>query len=307
MIRGGSAHVDRPRFSIITPSFNQGRYIAETIRSVVAQGRTDVEHLVFDGGSSDGTVAVLREHDASLAYWQSSPDEGQPAAINAGLARARGEIIAFLNSDDSYLPGALDEIARLADEHPRAEWLLGGTRYFGDGIEPHVVPGAVHATATDALYFRPFVPQPGQFWRRSVFERLGVFDASLQYAFDYDFWVRCAAARVPAAATSRAVAGFRWHAESKTLASRSEQEADSAAVEARWFPVIEAMEGAYARRARARYHGHFALGFVRAANRTGSRREAWRMFVVAIWRFPAMLRTRAFVGTVQRLLGLRSD
>ena len=119
-LEGGSAVVPSPKFTILTTSFNQGAFLEATIRSVADQRRADVEHLVLDGGSTDGSVEVLRAMDANLAYWSSAPDGGQPAALNAGLRRARGEVIAFLNSDDLYLPGALDHVAALADSNRAA-------------------------------------------------------------------------------------------------------------------------------------------------------------------------------------------
>ena len=306
MTSGGSALVARPRFSIITSSFNQAQFLEETIRSVHEQGRADVEHIVMDGGSTDGSLEILRAHDALLAYWVSAPDAGQPAAWNAGVRRARGDIIGFLNSDDVYRPGALEEITRLADARADAEWLVGGTSYFGDGGGGLSYPGVAPGSASSVLYFTAYAPQPGHFLRRALIERVGSFDESLQFSFDLDYFVRCALAGARAAATERVVAGFRFHAGSKTVARAALHALDTLAVEARHWPEVERREGRAARSARDVYHGRFALGEVRLANAAGRRAEAWRLLAAAVRRYPRVVGTRAFGGTVQRMLGLRS-
>ena len=302
---GGSAVVAKPLFTVVTSSFNQARYLEETIQSVQAQGRDDVEHLVLDGGSTDGSVEILRRHDRSLAWWVSAPDNGQPAAWNAGARRARGAIVGFLNSDDLYLPGGLMEMERLARAAPDAEWLVGGTNYFGEGSRALSYPGVAPASAADVLYFAAYAPQPGHFFRRSLIERVGEFDETLQFSFDLDFFVRCALAGARAAATSQVVAAFRFHGESKSISQITLHQADTIAVERRHWPEIRRREGGYAKRVRTGYHGHLALKAVRDALSAGDRAAGWRMLGGAVRRYPSMLRTRAFAGTVQRLLGLR--
>lgn len=307
-IEGGGARVESPRFTILTTSLNQADYLAATIRSVAEQRRPDVEHLVLDGGSTDGSVDILRAMDSSLAYWVSAPDGGQPAALNAGLRRARGSLVAFLNSDDLYLPGALDHIATLADLHPAAEWLVGGTIYFGEGSGDNWHEGKTPTSVSDVLFFDAYAPQPGHFWRREVFDRVGTFDESLDYGFDFDFMVRCAIAGVVPVASARPVAAFRFHGASKTMAARDRQHSDTAIVQERWFGEACRLDGGrVAHRARARYHGHLALGAARDERRAGRTPDGWRTLAAAVRRYPTMLRTRAFVGTVQRLLGLRDD
>ena len=301
-VEGGSARLPHPRFSIVTASFNQAEFLRETLRSVRDQGRTDVEHLVLDGGSTDGSVEILREHEVSLAYWVSAPDAGQPAAWNEGLRRARGDILGFINSDDVLEPGALDEIARLADADPSADWLIGGTKYFGEGSGNLAYPGLAPKRASDVLYFETYTPQPGQFLRRRLVERVGEFDESLPFAFDLEYFVRCALSGARAAATSRVVAAFRFHGESKTMVSRDRQLTETRMVEERWWPQVLRREGVRARYARQRFHGRLALGEARAA---GHGIAAWRLLAQAAFDYPTMIPTRAFGGTVQRILGLR--
>ncbi|MEP6617714.1 MAG: glycosyltransferase family 2 protein [bacterium] len=301
---GGSAWIAAPRFSIVTSSFNHGHFLAETLRSVRDQGRDDVEHIVIDGGSTDGTVEILREFDGSLAYWVSAPDAGQPAAWNEGVRRSRGDVLGFLNSDDLYLPGGLDEIARLADHRPDADWLIGGTAYFGDGPGLEY-PGLAPACATDILYFNAYAPQPGHFWRRSLLDRVGPFDETLHYTFDFDYVMRCVLAAHVAVATPRLVAKFRFHAASKSVAGREIQLAEGSTLEAKYWPEVERREGSPARRARATWHGYLSLHEARERLEAGDRGRAFRILVATAQRYPIMLPTRAFLGTVQRLMGLR--
>ena len=300
---GGAARPAKPRFTIITASFNQGRFIEETIQSVLRQGRNDIEHLIFDGGSTDETLDILRKYNDTLAYWVSEPDEGQAAVWNAGVQRARGEVIGILNSDDLYLPGGLDRIAELADRSPDAEWLIGGTSYFGAGGGDF--PGQQQRRASDVMYFVSYAPQPGQFFRRTVFDRVGRFDESLRYAFDLDFWVRCALAGVRSDATPDLVSAFRLHDASKTVSEASRMRMETENVEERYWPAIAAREGRYARRARALYNGHHLLTSARDALTEGDRGKAWGLLAATARDYPRMLLTRAFAGTVQRLLGLR--
>ena len=302
---GGSARVNAPRFSVITASYNQAAFLEETLRSVREQGRDDVEHLVLDGGSTDGSVDVLRAHDQTLAYWRSERDAGQPSAWNDGVRRSRGRFVAFLNSDDVFKPGALAEMARLADANPDADWLIGGTQYFGEGSRDLSYAGSAPRRPSDVLYFRTYAPQPGQFFRRDLVERVGPFDEGLHFAFDFDFFVRCALAGARPVSSRRIVAGFRFHGASKTVTQDDVQQRETRAVEARYWPAIERREGWRARRARDVYHGSFALGDVRSTIASGGRAAALRALGGVVVEHPRVVATRAFAGTVQRLLGWR--
>src|SRR5437868_9654465 len=116
-----------PKISIVTPSFNQGQFIEETIRSVLDQNYPNLEYLVIDGGSTDQTIEIIRKYEAQFSYWETEKDRGQVHAINKGLARATGDIFAFINSDDIYLPRTFATVAKYFDDHPSAEWICGDT------------------------------------------------------------------------------------------------------------------------------------------------------------------------------------
>src|ERR1041385_5052951 len=127
------------KLSIITPSFNQGRFLEETILSVLKQGYEPLEYIVIDGGSTDESVSIIRRYEDKLAYWVSEKDRGQVHAINKGLAHATGDILAFINSDDVYLPGTFNAVMSHFAEHPQSKWICGDTIMFGEGHDTRLI------------------------------------------------------------------------------------------------------------------------------------------------------------------------
>ena len=164
--------VGNPSISIITPSLNQGRFLERTLHSVLDQNYEQLEYVVVDGGSQDESVDILRRHEGRLASWVSEPDNGQAHAINKGIAASTGQIVAYINSDDFYLPGAFEEVARqFAD--PDVLWVAGGCRYErADGtIETLYRPTIPSGSRASWLREIWYAPQASSFWRRTVFER----------------------------------------------------------------------------------------------------------------------------------------
>lgn len=206
------------KFSVVVPSFRQGRFIRQTLDSLLTQNRRDLEILVFDGGSDDGTVEILKSYGERIRF-VSRPDEGQTDAINQGLRAARGEILAYLNSDDVYLPGALDRVARHFEENPRSLAVYGGAWHLhedGSEMERYPTEPWDYARLLDVCY----LCQPAVFWRREVMERFGTFDDRLNWAMDYDYWLRVGRAVRFDYLDGAALAGSRLHGETKTLSQR---------------------------------------------------------------------------------------
>jgi len=174
-----------PKISIVTPSLNQGRYLEQTIMSVLAQGYPNLEYLVLDGGSTDTSIAIIQRHEQSLAYWHSKADRGQADAINRGLKRATGELCAYLNSDDKLIEGSLWKMAYLARKFPECEVFFGANHiHYEDGGVIYHCP-------------RPWLPgegagflQDATFWRSTLHARIGYFDETLQFALCNDFFTR---------------------------------------------------------------------------------------------------------------------
>lgn len=180
-----------PRVSIVTPSFNQARFIEETIRSVLLQGYPNLEYIIVDGGSVDGSVEVINKYAPWLTYWVSEPDKGQSQAINKGLGKTSGDVIAYLNADDIYLSGTIQTAVSHLVEKEDVELLYGDCRVVDE--KSHFI--SVARSREFDLFVelcRNFVYQPTVFMRRATFDRVGYFDEELHFTMDIDYWFRAA-------------------------------------------------------------------------------------------------------------------
>lgn len=210
-----------PRISIITPSYNQGAFIECAIRSILLQDYPNLELIINDGGSTDETVATIGKYENWLASWRSGSDRGQSHAINMGIENSTGELIAYLNCDDLYLPGALDVVARAVRENPDGDLFYGRCRTIDEAARPlsKVYSGEI-SSAEEILDLwdvwwsgRNFV-QPEVFWTRRIMEKVGPFREDLHYAMDYDYWCRCFLAGAKAVRIDADLAAFRvWDAQ----------------------------------------------------------------------------------------------
>jgi glycosyltransferase involved in cell wall biosynthesis len=202
---------------VVTPSFNQGRFIRETIESVLAQDYPRIEYFVLDGGSTDDTTSILREYSGRLA-WVSRPDRGQAAAVNEGWQRGTGEILGWLNSDDVYLPGAISAAVALLRARPEIDAVYGEAYHIDE--EGNVLDRyPTEAFAWDRLKDTCFISQPAVFLRRSAVASLGYLDEALHFCMDYDLWIRLGRSR-QFAHLPRYLALSRLHAATKTLGQR---------------------------------------------------------------------------------------
>jgi len=182
-----------PRVSIVTPSFNQGQFIEETIRSVLLQGYPNLEYTIIDGGSTDGSTDVIRKYEQWLAYWVSEPDRGQAHAINKGWERAHGEILAYLNSDDLLAPGALRCVAETCLAQPDAAVVYGDYDLTDEASRLiKRLPSRAYHRAD--LLPANYIPQSSTFIRRYAVEQVGLLDESFHMTMDYEYWVRLAMA-----------------------------------------------------------------------------------------------------------------
>jgi glycosyltransferase involved in cell wall biosynthesis len=223
-----------PRISIVTPSFNQCRFIEETIRSVLLQGYPDLEYIVIDGASADGSVAVIRKYESWLAYWASEPDRGQSDAINKGLQRATGEILAFINSDDTYCPGAFARAAEALADDPSIG-LVYGNCYVIDETSARLRKRTVRQLSlADLLGWSPSIPQPSVFIRREALECAGWFNTDLHYVMDYDMWLRIGL-RYKMKFVPHMLANMRGHGAAKTAVDPLQHVTEALGVAERFF------------------------------------------------------------------------
>lgn len=204
-----------PRWTVVIPSLNQGRYIEEAIRSVLLQRYPDLELMVMDGGSADETVEVIRNYEQWITHWESCKDRGQSHAINKGFARATGEVLSFLNSDDVLLPGAAFAGISALVANASAGIAYGNTHLVQGGsiisewkMQPFSERSLLHKRGP-VVFHMPFI-------RRSTLDRCGLFDECLHFAFDYEYTCRLMRAGIQPIVVEQHIANFRVHESSKT-------------------------------------------------------------------------------------------
>jgi glycosyltransferase involved in cell wall biosynthesis len=210
------------RISVVTPSYNQAQYLEQTILSVIGQDYPLVEYIVIDGGSTDGSVDIIRRYESHLAYWVSEKDSGQTDAVAKGFEKSTGDILCWLNSDDVFLPGALSRVARYFVTNPDTETLCGGAYYIDRHGAPILSPFCY--SYGDRATFNQFrftggqglVFQQATFWKRNAYEAVGGVNRDLVFIMDLDLFIRLAR-RKPFARTKELLACFRLHEQTKSL------------------------------------------------------------------------------------------
>jgi glycosyltransferase involved in cell wall biosynthesis len=205
-----------PLVSIITPSYNQANFLPETIESVLSQDYPNIEYIIVDGGSNDDSVEIIQQYSGKLSWWVSEPDQGQTDAINKGFAHASGEILAWLNSDDTYQPGAIHQAVETLLAHPEVAMVYGDANLIN---EYGNIIGRFPARQTDLQkLLRGFVhiPQQTTFFPARVWLQVGPLDPTIHFAMDYDLWVRMAKL-APLLYVPLLWANFRLHGEGKSV------------------------------------------------------------------------------------------
>jgi len=276
-----------PRISIVTPSYNQGQFLEEAIRSVLLQGYPNLEYHILDGGSSDESVTIIRRYAPWLTSWVSEPDGGQSAALNRGIARADGQLVGWLNSDDLLLPGALLRVGAYVAANPGCSFLTGdGSFVSPDRAAVEFQKQAAPYTLRDLLFYHcdRYLPQPAVFFARAAFAQVGGLDGQLHYAMDVDLWLRLRAVHtlhyIPAT-----LAQLRRHADAKTWRDNERAMSEAQAVIGRHLgrlglaDRLRVRAGLRAVVARAVCNAGLASHF--AQDRAGARRALAR--ASAIW------------------------
>jgi glycosyltransferase involved in cell wall biosynthesis len=202
--------------SIVTPSYNQARYVEQTIKSVLSQDYPRIEYILVDGGSTDETQNIIKKYEDKLAWWVSEKDRGQTDAINKGFARASGEVLAWINSDDTYEPGAVSAAVKHLQDHPEIGMVYGDCNFINESGK---VVGKFSSAQTSYRLLRrgySHIPQQTMFFRADLWKQVGPLDPSFYFAMDYDLWTRIAG-RAEIKYLPQMWANFRLHTSGKTI------------------------------------------------------------------------------------------
>jgi len=223
-----------PKISIVTPSYNQAEFLERTILSVLNQEYANLEFIIIDGGSTDGSVEVIKRYEKYLAYWVTEQDEGQTDAINKGWRIASGEILAYLNSDDTYVPGTMRNVAQYLIYHSKVDAIYGTCNIIDES--DHIVNVWHPAQFNIRTLIRSgisTIPQQTVFFRSHVLKEIGLLDTSLRHAMDYEYWVRMGQ-KFRIQKTPYVLANFRIHRKSKTFLESRKQWQESCQVSAKY-------------------------------------------------------------------------
>ncbi|MDJ1491712.1 glycosyltransferase [Cytophagaceae bacterium DM2B3-1] len=204
-----------PKISVITPSYNQGQYIEETIQSVLGQYYPNLEYIILDAGSTDNTVSIIKKYESQISYWHSKKDNGQASAINEGLNMATGDILCWLNSDDMFMPGTLHFIAKQLNINKK-ELVFGNCCHMTENTHTMIGSDVVLWASYRDLKCYDYIIQPSSFWTRKLWEATGPLNESLHYVLDWDWYIRAQKASDKFTAVERYLSIYRIHPLHKT-------------------------------------------------------------------------------------------
>jgi glycosyltransferase involved in cell wall biosynthesis len=203
------------KISVVTPSFNQGQYLEETILSVIEQNYPNLEYMVIDGGSSDNSLYIINKYNDRISYWVSEPDNGQSDAINKGFDRASGDILSWINSDDYYNPGTLDEVSKILDRNQN-QLLFGNCKYYNEDNGKSWVSNVGSKFNSFRLPFDyNYLIQPSTFWTRKLWDSTGPLNENYHYGFDWE-WILRASKDCEFIYNVNALSVYRLHSNQKT-------------------------------------------------------------------------------------------
>lgn len=295
-----------PSISIVTPSFNQGRFLEETIRSVLLQGYPHLEYIIIDGGSGDHSVDIIRKYARWLTFWVSEPDQGQSQAVNKGFEHATGQIWGYINSDDLYEPSALRTAAETFLVQKEVHLVAGQCLVFEEEQEKRLFRPAWPETLDHFLLpFGSTFAQPASFWSRDIARRVNGFDPLLHYCFDREFFLKIGLAGVRPVLIDRPLARYRQHRDTKTNQTIRFYEESIPVVE----KYAEVCNLASKQKARLLRKSRQEIAYIRVFMvwKQKGRSAAVREFLAMILTWPVMISQRKIAGLGRRLLCFRAE
>jgi GT2 family glycosyltransferase len=304
-------HETSVKISVIVPSFQQRDYLRDCLQGIVDAGAPKLELIVVDGGSTDGSVDVIREFESSIAWWVSEKDAGQTDAINKGLRRATGDVFAYVNSDDLLEPGALAEVGKFFQQNPSAEWLSGGCRVFGENVEEWRLDPVGVTNLREVLTpwdrRRPYVfPQSGAcFMRRSVIDKIGYFDPTYHYSMDIEYYTRAVfLGKIQQHLTSDCLAAWRWHAEAKSFQKGIAYafREDEIRIAETYAEFLEAADRKLLHQELRTQHRDLLLRKALWNHRQGNTEIACSLLWDTVREFPMSIASRPWLGALKRIV-----
>ena len=282
------ADVERPLVSIVTPAYNQSAYLRETIESVLAQDYPRIEHIVIDDGSTDDTPSVLSEYTGRVE-WERHDNMGQTPTINKGWRRSKGEIVTWLNSDDTLLPGAVSKAVAYLQEHPESGIVFGDSMFTtedGTPIEKSKSPGSFFDYEKFVVECENPIAQPSAFIRRSVVEDVGDLDPFYYYFMDWDFWLKAGASH-PVDYIPELLSTYRLHSESKTVAQSAKAAPELERMYRAYFALDSVPDAVRRHKSRAFANMYFTSGgyYIKGDDKASAAKCALK----ALRSYPALL------------------
>lgn len=292
-----------PKITLVTPSFNQGRFLEETIRSAILQNYPNLEYIIMDGGSSDNSVEIIRRYEPWISFWSSELDDGQSAAINAGFSRATGTVGGWINSDDVLLPGTLYRVARAFLNSQDATCVIGSSEYRSeDGNAVLYVADKIPRSRAELFrcFEGVFVPQPSCFFSIEAFCNVGGVLATFHFAMDLDLWFKLFKVAPPIILEDK-LSWMRGHGSSKTFSHQDEMIREIEKVfdvnGAGWRESSPSVPKLIQLR-----KAENAIVFANGARSRGKRIAACKHVLAAVWHMPRIALTRPWVRALVNLV-----